>query len=128
MIITRKQRKAVDNMVENGGIASKAMRDAGYSENTAKTPQKLTESGGFKAICEEYGLTDGLILKSLVEDIKKKPQNRKPELELGSKITGLLDERPRVEINLPAPIYGSKSISIPGHNGNQEDIQPDKEN
>ena len=37
-------------MVENGGNMSKAMIDAGYSPNTAKTPQKLTNSKGFKSI------------------------------------------------------------------------------
>ena len=48
---TEKQIKAISNMVENGGIASRAMVDAGYSEATAKTPQKLTESKGFKELC-----------------------------------------------------------------------------
>lgn len=47
--MTLKQDKALDNMVENGGNVSKAMRDAGYSENTAKTPQKLTSSKAFKS-------------------------------------------------------------------------------
>lgn len=41
---TLKQKTAIAKMVENGGIVSKAMIEAGYSENTAKTPQKLTES------------------------------------------------------------------------------------
>ena len=41
--------------------------------------------------------TDNLILKSLVIDIKKKPQNRKAELELGAKIKGMLVDRQEVE-------------------------------
>lgn len=90
---TAKQVKAVEAMVENGGIASRAMEEAGYSPNTAKTPQKLTESKGFQEICEEYGLTDSLIIESLVDDIKLKPQNRKPELELGAKIKGMLIDK-----------------------------------
>ena len=49
---TERQKQAIDNMVENGGIASKAMIDAGYSENTAKTPSKLTESKAFREIFE----------------------------------------------------------------------------
>lgn len=40
---TSKQQKALAKIVENGGNVSKAMRDVGYSVNTAKTPQKLTE-------------------------------------------------------------------------------------
>lgn len=45
---TLRQRKAFKNIVENGGIVSKAMRDAGYSDKTAKTPQKLTESVAYQ--------------------------------------------------------------------------------
>lgn len=45
---TAKQQRAIDNMVENGGNVSKAMRDAGYSAQTAKTPSKLTNSKVFK--------------------------------------------------------------------------------
>lgn len=91
---TVKQRKALDKMVENGGVVSAAMRDVGYSAETAKTPQKLTESKGFKELLEEMGLTDELLTKALVEDIEKKPQNRKAELELGFKIKGRLNENP----------------------------------
>ena len=90
---TEKQVKAVENMVENGGVVSRAMEDAGYSPNTAKTPKKLTESKGFKEVCDERGLTDDLIIGSLVEDIIAKPQNRKPELELGAKIKGMLVDK-----------------------------------
>lgn len=90
---TERQKLAVEKMVENGGIASRAMRDVGYSEQTAKSPNKLTESKGFKEICEQYGLTESLIITSLVEDINLKPQNRKPELELGAKIRGMLIDR-----------------------------------
>jgi len=50
---TMKQKTALQNMVENGGNVSKAMIYAGYSLATAKTPQKLTESKGFKALLEE---------------------------------------------------------------------------
>lgn len=76
-------------MVENGGNASKAMRDAGYSPNTAKTPKKLTESLGFIHMCEKMGLTEELLLEALVEDIKSKKGNRKSEMELGFKLLGL---------------------------------------
>lgn len=63
---TIKQKKAAKRMVENGGIASVAMLEVGYSPNTAKTPQKLTESEGFKEIWEE------LIPKRLVVQTHKK--------------------------------------------------------
>lgn len=50
---TDKQEKALEKMVENGGNASRAMRDVGYSENTAKTPQKLTNSKGWQTLLNE---------------------------------------------------------------------------
>lgn len=113
---TELQKKAVNALVENGGIVSKAMEDAGYSPKTAKTPQKLTESQGFKELCEEYGLTDKLLLESLVEDIKKKPQNRKPELELGAKIKGLLTEK--VDITSQGEKIIGINYIVPKENGN----------
>ncbi len=86
--MTIKQELAFEKMVENGGNIGKAMVEAGYSSNTAKTPQKLTESLGFIELCEEKGLTDDLLIRSLVEDILNKKGNRKSELELGFKIKG----------------------------------------
>lgn len=90
---TERQRKAVNNLVENRGIVSKAMRDAGYDETSCKNPKNLTESKGFAELCEECGLTDEMLLKALTEDIKKKKGNRKPELELGFKIKGRMVDK-----------------------------------
>ena len=87
---TIKQEKAVALIVENGGNVSRAMRDAGYSPETAKTPSKLTDSIGYQEVLDKYGLTEELIITSLVEDIEKKPQDRKPELELGAKMRGMI--------------------------------------
>ncbi len=86
---TVKQKKAIDAMVENGGIVSKAMEQVGYSKNTAKTPQKLTESKGYQELLEEYGLTEELITTALVDDINAKPKRRIKELELGADILGM---------------------------------------
>jgi len=86
---TAKQRKAVEKMVENGGNVSKSMREARYSIKTAKTPKKLTESKGYREVLEEYGLTEGLIAKALVDDIKAKPKQRTSELSLGADILGM---------------------------------------
>ena len=94
---TTKQKLALNNMVENGGNVSQAMRDAGYSSNTAKTPKKLTESLGFLSLCEGAGLTDELLISALVEDIKEKKGNRKAELELGFKIKGYLNQKTNID-------------------------------
>ncbi len=102
---TIKQELALNKMVENGGNLSQAMRDVGYSENTAKTPQKLTESLGFIELCEVKGLTDDLLINALIEDIKEKKGNRKAELELGFKIKGRFIKKVDVLNNeLPVPI------------------------
>lgn len=50
---TMRQRMAVDEIVANGGNVSEAMRRAGYSIATARTPQKLTESKSFQALLEK---------------------------------------------------------------------------
>lgn len=86
---TQKQRKALDNLVGNGGNVTKAMRDAGYSEATLNTPQKLTESKGYEELLAEYGLTKELVVTALVDDIQNKRKNRTPELKLASDILGL---------------------------------------
>ena len=51
---TIKQEKALEKMVENGGKASQAMREVGYSFNTAKTPQKLTNSKGWDELLDKF--------------------------------------------------------------------------
>ena len=83
-------------MVENGGNASKAMREAGYSDAMAHNPHKLLQSKGFKELCDELELTDSFIIEALVEDIKAKPRERRGELELAAKMKGLLKKRVEV--------------------------------
>lgn len=90
---TLKQRKAIEAMVENGGAVMPAMIQAGYSPATAHTPGKLTNSGGFKELLVEYGLTESLVITALVDDIKGKPKQRVKELGLASEILGLKKHR-----------------------------------
>ena len=86
---TERQRKLADKVIENGGIVSKAMVEAGYSEASAKNPQKYINSDGVKEVFEEYGLTKELVVTALVDDIKAKRRNRTAELKLASDILGL---------------------------------------
>lgn len=51
---TLKQQQAVKAIVENGGNRSKALEKVGYSPNTAKTPQKVTDSKGFKEASKDF--------------------------------------------------------------------------
>lgn len=59
---TLKQKRAVKKLLENGGNVSKAMKEAGYSKATSKTPKKLTEGKGFQELMKEY-LPDALLAK-----------------------------------------------------------------
>lgn len=68
---TMKQKKAIVNLVENGGNISKAMRDAGYSKNTASTPQKLTESEGGKELLNPVVLAMEKERKAILQRLPK---------------------------------------------------------
>ena len=69
MCATIKQEKAVERVVGNGGNVTQAMRDVGYSENTLNTPQKLTESDGWKELMEQH-LPDKDLTKVHKEGLK----------------------------------------------------------
>ena len=90
---TIKQKLAYKEITENHRSISSAMRQVGYSSNTAVKPQNLTESKGWKELCDDLGLTDELLTTALVDDIKAKPQNRKAELELGFKVRGRVTDK-----------------------------------
>ena len=90
---TKRQKEAFNKSMENYGNISKSMREVGYSKNTAKNPKVLTESKGFKELCDEAGLTDNFIIRCLTEDIEAKPRFRQQELSLAAKIKGLLSDK-----------------------------------
>lgn len=75
---TIKQRKALSNMVGNGGNATKAMLDAGYSKATANTPSKLTSSKAFQGLLEKIGINDKVLATKGKEFLAaKKPYGKK---------------------------------------------------
>ncbi|GEM_PF-2810052 len=103
---TLKQQFALEKLVENGGNVTQAMREVGYSEATINSPSNLTGSKGFKAILEASGLNENFLVSALVEDIKKKPQNRIRELTLGADMLGLkkIGSTINIEQSKPIPI------------------------
>jgi hypothetical protein len=109
---TLKQQRAV-NLVETGRTLGEVMVKAGYSKNTSIAPTKLTKSKGFKELCKKFGLTDKLLTTALVEDIKKKPQNRKAEIELGYKVIGRLKDVEEGDKNLTINVvnYGNNDTT-----------------
>jgi hypothetical protein len=80
---TIRQQKAIKILMDSGGKSvSGAMKKAGYSEATAKTPSKLTGSKTFKDLFEEY-IPDDLLAKKHKElltvpiKVKKVKENGK---------------------------------------------------
>lgn len=76
---TTKQKKAAELLVGNGGNVTKAMLDAGYSINTANTPQKLTESEGFKVAISKYEIDPDLVAFVMKEGLQATRESRKGE-------------------------------------------------
>lgn len=99
---TIRQKKAAKLIATNPGKPLKEiMIEAGYSENSAHNPrQALLSKKGFLQICDDYGLTDELILTSLVEDIKGKPGRRVQELTLGADIRGMRQRGAYLQVNI----------------------------
>ena len=94
---TEMQKRAFKEIVENGRKKGDAMVRAGYSENTAIAPTKLTESKGFQELMNDAGLTDEFLNNALYNDIKAKKKNRKPELELAYKLKNKLTDKIEME-------------------------------
>lgn len=96
-------------VVENGGTdlsISKAMRDVGYSEETAHTPQKLTESKGWLELLDKY-LPDDLLLEKHQALLTKEDatgavdtQAVKAGLDMGYKLKGAYAPERSVALNL----------------------------
>ena len=100
--MTVKQSRAINNLVENGGNVSRAMREAGYSPKTAKNPRKLTDSRAWTEKLGDY-LSEEFLLDALHTDIASKVGNRKSELELGFKLTDKLNPK-LSEITMDTPV------------------------
>jgi hypothetical protein len=68
---TLKQKLALQKATENHGNISRAMLEVGYSPNTAKKPQNLTQSKGFKELVKKH-FPDSLLAKRHRELLNKK--------------------------------------------------------
>lgn len=114
---TRKQRNLAKVTLENPTLTKgELVALGGYTGSVIKNPNRALESQGYLKALDEYGLTEELLTKSLVADIKAKPKNRKPELELGYKIRGMLnpEEKPNnqvVVVNISSEIAKKYDIN-----------------
>src|SRR3990167_1587278 len=85
------------------------IKSVGYGGLTAKKrPTEILEAKGVKEALKNWGLTEGLITKSLVDDIKKKPTKRLGELALGADILGM-KETPQANKTLIVVISGESA-------------------
>lgn len=97
---TIKQKRAMKEIVENGGNVSKGMVAVGYSENTAKTPQKLTESKGWLELVEEY-LPDTDLAKVHKEGLKATKRSGTGGMKIGIGTDGKVSDMGHTEIDEP---------------------------
>lgn len=118
---TERQKKAIDNLVENGGNVTKAMRDAGYSEATINSPSNLTQSDAYKefqALAEIY-LPNDMLLGALAEDIEAKKGNRVQELTLATKVRGVITDKKDITsggekiVHMPAEVISRIDEATP---------------
>lgn len=78
-------KKAFDILAEKGGSIGSALLEAGFSEITAKTPTKVTETKGWKQLVDER-LSDELLSKRHQELLNKREThviNAENVLDLG---------------------------------------------
>jgi hypothetical protein len=84
-----RQKKAMKIFLDNGGKSvSRALREAGYSKQTAKNPKKITETKGWQQLMEEY-LGDELLATThhaLLKD--ENPMIRNAALAQAYKVKG----------------------------------------
>lgn len=93
-------------MIKNAGrkqpkSKKDVMIDAGYAVSTAEKEAKyMMESSGVKKELAKYGLTDELVITSLVEDIQKKPQKRQAELKMALQALGMQGSKHSAGLNV----------------------------
>lgn len=120
---TQLQKNLAEEIVKNYKLPPRERKNkgellesAGYSIVTAEaSPGRTLEQKGVKEVLAQFGLTEGLIIKALVEDIASKPQRRIQELNLGAEI---LNMKKRIE-------NGNKTLilAVSGESANRFNIQ-----
>lgn len=108
-------RLAFIKMMENGGIASRAMKDAGFSDEYSKNPQKLMQSQGFIKILEDAGMTDEKLAEkhnALLESAKIEKINF---LAIAEEYTDKNKKRLKRYKHIPDDVIVALIESVPGH-------------
>ena len=95
---TQKQQLAAQKIIKNRGNVAKTMLEAGYSKETAKTPQKLIGSKGFKELMSNQ-IPDENIVK-----LHSQLLNKTKIIAYKDKKTGKVKTYDTGEIDTPAVI------------------------
>jgi hypothetical protein len=88
---TLKQKKAFVEVGVNGGIISKAMRDAGYSSSVSKRTDKLVKTKGWQELMNTY-LPDSLLGRKHRQLLEKKETIRSYDSEEKRTVVEKTDE------------------------------------
>lgn len=126
VIPTLRQKKAFKEIVDNGGsIVKDVMLKVGYSPATAKTPQKLTESEGWKALLEA-ALPDDLLAKTHLAGLHAtkpilshtEPDTEAPDyavrhkyLETAYKLKGRLTDKTQLDSRIEIVLSRSSDVT-----------------
>lgn len=94
---TMKQRRAIKELAENGGIVSRAMIAAGYSPVTAKSPNKLTDSQWFRKVLEQ--MDDSKYLNKL-DEIAMDDSDKRASLQAIGELLRLKNRYPKENIDI----------------------------
>ncbi len=98
-------RKVFEQVVENGGKGiGKIMIENGYSPNTAKTPQKLTESESWNLLLDKY-IPEDLVLRTHKEAFEA---NR----TISARTMGKADEKTDDFIDVPDWQTRTKAVEL----------------
>lgn len=85
-------------MVENPKIsASKAMVAAGYSPQSAKNPQRITQTESFRMLMEKAGIDDNKVLRTLNDGLEAQSYIKTERVE------GIGKTRLKTEEVIPVP-------------------------
>lgn len=115
-----RQKKAFENVLENGGNLGKALVDAGYSETTSKRPKKVTETKGWKELLDKY-IDDNLLQETLKNGLKAEyndlpdHKTRHKYLETALKLKNKFPDKAGIDVNI-VQITGINYVVPNGNN------------
>lgn len=121
------QERAITELVANGGTVAAAMRKAGYSPNTARTPKKLTQSKTYKKKIQPFIKQLEIERQRAIDMLKKRISKARyrdlnDAIEKLTKTHQLLTGGSTENIAVK-PIYGGRSVeTIPRYDSNEKAV------